>query len=200
MCVCVCLKFCCTLGKILQRYFYCLTKHIGRTVWLFKRFKEGRISVGEDPRPGRTSTPTNDHVGRVHAVIRENHRLTVQEVADKVGISIGSCHQIFTEKPLMCPVSAKFVPHMLTDDQKENHVEICQELLANANGNENFLNNIITGMRHGFMGMMLKPRCNCCSGWGKGLLNQEKHGWASQRSRWWWLCFLIAKSLSFVRW
>ena len=28
--------------------------------------------------------------------------------------------------------------HLLTDDQKENHVEISQELLANENGNENF--------------------------------------------------------------
>ena len=45
----------------------------------------------------------------------------------------------------MCPVSAKFMPCMLTDDQKENHFEICQEVLANANGNENVLNNIITG-------------------------------------------------------
>jgi len=33
----------------------------------------------------------------------------------------------------------------LTDGQKENCVEISQELLANANGNENFLKNIITG-------------------------------------------------------
>ena len=45
----------------------------------------------------------------------------------------------------MCRVSAKFVPHLLTDDQKENHVEISQGPLANANGNENILKNIITG-------------------------------------------------------
>ena len=41
-------------------------------------------------------------------------------------------------------VSAKFVPRLLTDDQKENRVEISRELLANANGNENFLKNIVT--------------------------------------------------------
>jgi len=41
-------------------------------------------------------------------------------------------------------VSAKFVPRLLTDDQKENRVEISQELLANANGNKNFVKNIIT--------------------------------------------------------
>jgi hypothetical protein len=45
----------------------------------------------------------------------------------------------------MCHISAKFVPHLLSDDQKHNHVEFSQELLANANGNENVLNNIITG-------------------------------------------------------
>jgi len=104
------------------------------------------MSVDEDPRPGRPSTSTNNnHVERVRAVIRGNHRLTVQEVADEVGISIGSCHQIFTEKLQMGCVSAKCVPHLLTDNQRENHVEISQELLANANGNENFLKNTITG-------------------------------------------------------
>ena len=32
---------------------------------------------------------------------------------------------------------------LLTDNQKENCVEISQELLSNANGNENFLKNSI---------------------------------------------------------
>jgi len=42
-------------------------------------------------------------------------------------------------------ISAKFVPHLLTDDQKENLVEISQQLLANANGNVSFPKNIVTG-------------------------------------------------------
>jgi len=112
----------------------------------FKRFKESRMSVGEYARPGRPSTSTNgDHVDRVRAVIRGNRRLTVREVADEVGISIGSCHQVFTEKLQTRRVIAKFMPRLLTDDQKENRDEISQELLANANGNEKFLKNIITG-------------------------------------------------------
>ena len=98
------------------------------------------MSVGEDPRPGQSSTSKNDdHVERVGAVIRGNRCLTVREVAGKVGISTGSCHQVFTEKLPMHCVSAKFVPHLLTYDQKEKHVEISQEMLASANGNENFL-------------------------------------------------------------
>jgi len=62
-----------------------------------------------------------------------------------VGINIESCRQIFAEKIQMYRVSAKFVPRLLTDDQKENRVETSQELLANANGNENFLKNFRTG-------------------------------------------------------
>ena len=62
----------------------------------FKRFKEGRMSVGEDPRPGQPSTSTNDdHVETVRVVIRGNRLLTARKVADEVGISIGSCHRIF---------------------------------------------------------------------------------------------------------
>jgi len=77
-----------------------------------------------------------------------------------VGISIRSCHQIFTEKLQLHRVSAKFVSCLLTDDQKEKCVEISQELLANANGNENFLKNIIKGDEtwvYGYQHRILPP-------------------------------------------
>jgi hypothetical protein len=75
------------------------------------------MSVGEHPRPGGHFTSTSeDHVDKVRAVIRRNRRFTVRKVADEVGISIGSCHQIFIEKLQMRRVSAKFVPRLLTED------------------------------------------------------------------------------------
>jgi len=44
----------------------------------FKPFKEGKMAIGKDPRPGRPSTSTiDDHVERVSAVSRGNRRLTV---------------------------------------------------------------------------------------------------------------------------
>ena len=42
-------------------------------------------------------------------------------------------------------ISAKFVPHLLTNEQKDNWVNISQDMLANADGDENFLKNIMTG-------------------------------------------------------
>jgi hypothetical protein len=68
-------------------------------------------------------------------------------------------------------VTAKFVLRLLNDDQKKNHVEISQELLVNADGNGNFVKNIITRDEtwvYGYdVGMMLKQRCNRRSEWRK---------------------------------
>jgi len=56
----------------------------------------------------------DDHVEKVLAVIRQNRRLTVREVAEEVGICKSSCHLILIEKRKMCRVAAKFVPRLLT--------------------------------------------------------------------------------------
>ena len=179
----VCVKFCCKLGKNFTETFQLLNQAYGENCmsrtqcyeW-FKRFKERRMAVGEDPRPGRRSTSIDDdHVERIRALIRVNRRLTVREVADQVGISIGSCHQVFTEKIQMRRVRAKFAPRLLTDDQKENHIEISQELLANANGNENFLKNIITGDGTWAYGYDVETKMRSSQWMGKGVsLTKQK--------------------------
>jgi hypothetical protein len=38
-------------------------------------------------------------------------------------------------------VSANFVPHLLTDGQQENRVSIRQDMLADADADENFMKN-----------------------------------------------------------
>jgi hypothetical protein len=60
----------------------------------------------------------------------------VREVAEDCDISLGSCHNILTEKLGMHRVAAKVVPRLLTDEQKEQRVAISQELLDRANSDE----------------------------------------------------------------
>lgn len=69
----------------------------------------------------------------------------MREVADKVGISETSCHQILTENLGIQHVVAKFVLRLLTDDYKQKHLEVSQELFDHTNSDENFLKNMITG-------------------------------------------------------
>ena len=65
-------------------------------------------------------------------------------------------------------VSAKFVPRLFTDDQKENRIEISQELFANANGNENFLKKIITGDERWVYGYGVETKMRSSQWMGKG--------------------------------
>lgn len=53
----------------------------------FKHFEKGRMSVGENSRPGQHSTSTDDD--RVLDLIRGNRHLTVLEIANYVGIIKG---------------------------------------------------------------------------------------------------------------
>ena len=132
---------------------------------VLKRAEYRSVKIpGLDDLPCQQTTT----MSRVRAVIRGNRRLTVREVADKVGISIRSCHQIFTEKLQLRHVRAKFVPRLLIDDQKENGVEISQELLDNANGNENFLKITITGDDTWVYGYDVETKMQSSQWMGKG--------------------------------
>lgn len=112
----------------------------------FVRFKSGRVSVESDSRSGRPSTSRTDEIAStVGALVRTDRRLTVRELAEEIGISIGSCHSILTETLGMRRVSAKFVPRLLTDEQQENRVQVAADLFDNATKNPGFMNNIITG-------------------------------------------------------
>ena len=149
----IAVKFCVKLGKSATETFAMLNtaygdiamKHTACFKW-HERFKGGRQSVDDDERPGRPSTSTDDpHVDKINTLVRENRRLTIRELSEECGISVGSCYEILTEKLKMHRVAAKFVPRLMTDDQKANRVRVCRELLDRSNEDENFLSRIITG-------------------------------------------------------
>ena len=86
------MKFCVKIGKSVTETFEMLKITFGeeamcrtQTYEWWKRFKEGRTSVDEDPRSGRPSTSkTDDNVVKAREVIRSNRRLTVRDVAEEV--------------------------------------------------------------------------------------------------------------------
>ncbi|PNF21592.1 hypothetical protein B7P43_G12727 [Cryptotermes secundus] len=111
----------------------------------YNRFKDGRTSVDSEPRSGRPSTSRNENViEQVQTLVMEARHITVRELANEIGVSIRSVHSILTED-LCMRVPAKFVPKLLTMEQKQCRLEIAQDMLDNANSNPNFLNTVITG-------------------------------------------------------
>jgi len=75
----------------------------------------------------------------------QDRRITVRELADELGVSIGSVHTILTVDLGLRRVSAKFVPKLLTMEQKQLRLEIAQDMLDCIESDSNFLNTMITG-------------------------------------------------------
>ena len=112
---------------------------------MHERFKSGRQSNDDDERPRRPSTSSDDpHVDKINTLARTNRRLIIREITDGCGISVVSYYEILTANLNIHRVAAKFVPRVMTDDQKTNCVRICQELLDRSDEDENFLSRIIT--------------------------------------------------------
>jgi DNA-binding XRE family transcriptional regulator len=100
----ICVKICFKLGKSFSETFAMLKQAfedeaMSRTQshdWHI-RFKEGRTSIEDNERPGRSSTSKNEeNIQKIRKVIRSNCHLTVREVAEEVGILKATCHEILT--------------------------------------------------------------------------------------------------------
>jgi AraC-like DNA-binding protein len=94
-----------------------------------KQFKEGRESSTDDLHPGRPSTACNEQmVAQVCEKICADRHLTIREIAEEVNISFGSCQAILTEDLSVRRTDTKFVPLLLSNDQKSRRLKLCEEL------------------------------------------------------------------------
>jgi hypothetical protein len=82
-------------------------------------FKACQVSVEYHESSGRPSTSkTTDDVGKIWELIHKDYRRTIHELSGTDGISYGVC-QILTENFNMHCNATKFVPRLLTNDQKQ---------------------------------------------------------------------------------
>ena len=65
---------------------------------------------------------------QVWAAANQDRRRTIHDLCAEVGIGYGSCQRILTEQLNVHRIAVKFVPRLLTQDQKDSRVAICQEL------------------------------------------------------------------------
>jgi len=84
-------------------------------------------------------------VEQVRAAVNQDRRRTIHDLCAEVGIGYGTCQRILTEQLNMHRIAAKFVPRVLTQDQKDSRVAICQELKETVINDPTLLLNVITG-------------------------------------------------------
>ena len=84
-----------------------------------KAFKAGKFSVEDDIRPGRPKTSvTKAIIAAVKIVVEQDARLSVEDIGRCTGISEGSVQKILKNRLDLRKVCARWVPHLLTEEQK----------------------------------------------------------------------------------
>ena len=96
-----------------------------------ERFRRGRTSLKDDEMSGRPSTSsTPNNVETIWRLVHDDRRRTIKDIAAVINVSYGTVQTILTCDLNMHHVAAKFVPMLLTPEQKEHRVAICQEFVS----------------------------------------------------------------------
>ncbi|XP_030765734.1 protein GVQW3-like [Sitophilus oryzae] len=111
-------------------------------------FKRGRKSLGDDERSGRPKTATtDDNIAKVHHMVLDDRRgrIKVREIAEVMSISKERVCHILNQDLGMRKLSARWVPRLLTLDQKRVRMNISNAMLAQFRRNKSeFWHRLIT--------------------------------------------------------
>ena len=98
-----------------------------RTVYRWaNHFRFGRVTVKNEKPSGRPKTVTDEKaVEDVRSMVMKDRRLTVKFIGETLGISPSRVWSIITNDLCMKKVAARWVPKLLTEEQKKERVRLC---------------------------------------------------------------------------
>ena len=120
------IKFCFKFGKnatemyeMLQTAFQPSCMNQALVFEWHKRFKEGRESVRDDERWGRSKeVRTPELIGLIKNFMDKDRRVSIETISAQFDVSVGTVHTIICEELKMRKICVKFVLRMLREDQK----------------------------------------------------------------------------------
>lgn len=109
-------------------------------------FKRGRTSIEDDERLGRPCTATTDEIiEKIHNAVLDDRRIKVHELADIAKISDERVRNILHDHLHMKKLSARWVPRLLTTDQKHQRMNLSKQCLQLFQRNpDEFLRRFVT--------------------------------------------------------
>ena len=110
-----------------------------------KRFKEGRESMRDDERCGRSKeVNTPELIDQIKNFMDKDHHVSIETISAQFDVSVGTVHTIIHYKLKMRKICVKFVPSMLREDQKERHCHDSREMVELINSDPAVLDALVT--------------------------------------------------------
>ena len=104
---------------------------------LVNHFRFGRVTVRDMPRPGKPKYATDEFsVKAVSAMVMRERRFTVQFIGETLKMCPTSVYSIITQDLMMKKVAARWVPKLLSDEQKQERVRLARQSLRLYEANE----------------------------------------------------------------
>ena len=80
-------------------------------------------------------------------LVRENRRITVEEAAGRLDVSVGSVYSLIYDSLKLSKVCARWVPKELTEERKGKCLDVCsRHLVRYREEGDNLLQQIVTGV------------------------------------------------------
>ena len=110
-----------------------------------KRFKEGRESVREDERCGRSKeVRTPELIGQIKNFMDKDRGVSIEIIIAQFDVSVGTVHTIIREEMKMRNICVKFVPRVLREDQKARRCHDSREMVELINSDPAVLDALVT--------------------------------------------------------
>ncbi|UYV80508.1 hypothetical protein LAZ67_19000385 [Cordylochernes scorpioides] len=108
-------------------------------------FKLGRISTEDEHRPGRpVESVTQENIDKIHDLVMLDRRMTVRQIKENLSIPKPRVDRIMREHLGLRKLSARWVPKLLTPDQKAVRRKLSSDNLALFEANpEEFINRFV---------------------------------------------------------
>ena len=113
--------------------------------WWRKFETDPNLSVRDKARPGRPKKRTSEKVEEIRALLEENAKRTVRNIAPKVNLSISSTHRILKKDLNLSKKVAKLLPHELTGRQKERRLTLAHNMLHRIRSDPSTLERLVCG-------------------------------------------------------
>ena len=195
---------CFKLGKnatetygMLQTAFWPSCMNQASVFELHKRFKEGRESVRDDERCGRSKeVNTPELIGQIKNFMDKDRCVSIETINAQFDVSVGTVHTIIREELKIQKICTKFVPRVLREDQKERRCHDSREMVELINSDPAVLDALVTCDESWIYCYDPETRDRVPSGSMLALPDPRRPDRANPPTNFWWSLFLTALAWS----